>query len=379
MPNGKNIFEGGFLGLDNIGAFNRSLGPPGGGSLKEPDATGWMGMYCLNCLQIALELAEEDPVYEDMATKFFEHFVYIGDAINNVADGSEGLWDKDLGFYYGLLITPEKAHIRMEHQDSMVGLVPLFAVATNEAHVSGNFLDYRRRFRWFEENRPEMLCEVADLNAPGMGNRILLALVSKRKLEQIMEKMLDETQFLSSFGIRSVSKLLSTHPFSIKLGNKECTLDYEPAESTTNLFGGNSNWRGPIWFPLNYLLIESLQKFDYYYGDSLKVECPTGSGNKMNLWEVSAEISHRMINIFLKDENGRRPVYGEIKKLQEDPHWRDYVYFHEYFHGDNGSGLGASHQTGWTGIVAKMIHQYGKYVLQHDLPRTIEKSKIGFL
>lgn len=377
--NGRNVFEGGFLGLDNIGAFDRSLEPPMGGSLKQPDATGWMGMYCLNCLQIALELAYEDPTYEDMATKFFEHFVYIGDAINNAADGSEGLWDRDLGFYYGLVITPEGMRIRMEHQDNMVGLVPLFAVATNEGQETGGFIEYRRRFRWFVENRPEMLCEIADLNSPGMEHRILLALVSKRKLERIMEKMLDETQFLSSYGIRSVSKKLAETPFSIKLGNKEFTLDYEPAESTTSLFGGNSNWRGPIWFPLNYLLVESLQKFDYYYGDSFKVECPKGSGKKMNLWDVSVEISHRLINIFLKDENGCRPVYGQIKKFQEDPHWREYVYFHEYFHGDNGSGLGASHQTGWTGIVAKMIHQYGKYVLQHDLPRTIEKNKIGHL
>lgn len=376
---GRNVFEGGFLGLDNIGAFDRSLGPPAGGALEQPDATGWMGMYCLNCLQIALELAHEDAVYEDMATKFFEHFVHIADAINNIQDDSGGLWDKKLGFYYGLLVMPNGEVIRMQHQDNMVGLIPLFAVATNEATTAGAFPNYRRRFRWFVENHPEMLHDVADLNAPGLDNRILLAFATKGKLERILEKMLDENQFFSPHGIRSVSKSLENNPFKIQLGGKEFVLDYEPAESKTPLFGGNSNWRGPVWFPLNYLLIESLQKFHYYYGDSLKVECPVGSGKMLNLWEVSAEISHRMIGIFLKDENGHRPVYGGCEKFQSDPHWRDYICFYEYFNGDNGAGLGASHQTGWTALVAKMIHQYGKFMLEHATPGEIESSKIGLI
>jgi hypothetical protein len=375
---GRNIFEGGFLGLDNIGAFDRSLGPPNGGALEQPDATGWMGMYCLNCLQIALELASKDPVYEDIATKFFEHFVNIADAINNVTGQEEGLWDKEHGFYYSLIVMPDGKLIRMV-QDSMVGIIPLFAVGTNEANISSEFPNYRKRFRWFIENRPELLHNIADLEKYGAENRVLLAFANKTKLARLMEKVLDEEQFLSPHGIRSVSKRLKKEPFSINLGGKEFRLDYEPAESTTPLFGGNSNWRGPIWFPLNYLLIESLQKFHYYYDDTLKVECPVGSGKMANLWDVSSEISRRLISIFLKDENGRRPLYGGIEKFQNDPHWKDYILFHEYFHGDNGAGLGASNQTGWTGLVAKMIHQYGKYALQHVPPKLVEEQNIGYV
>lgn len=375
---GRNIFEGGFLGLDNIGAFDRSLAPPSGGVLEEPDATGWMGMYCLNCLQIALELAIKDPVYEDIATKFFEHFVYIADAINNVTGQAEGLWDKESGFYYSILVSPDGKIIRLR-QDSIAGIVPLFVVGTNESSNPNLFPNYRKRFQWFIENRPELLRNIADLTKLGEEGRILLAFANTIKIEKMMHKILDETQFLSSFGVRSVSKHLAKEPFIITLNGKEFRLDYEPAESTTPLFGGNSNWRGPIWFPLNFLLIESLQKFHYYYDDTLKVECPVGSGKMANLWDVSAEIVHRLINIFLKDKNGRRPVYGNIEKFQTDPHWRDYILFHEYFNGDNGKGLGASNQTGWTGLVAKLIHQHGKYTMQHIPPKQIEKIKIGKL
>lgn len=373
---GRNIFEGGFMGLDNIGAFDRSLEPPTGGFLEQPDATGWMGMFCLNCLQIALELAIQDDVYEDIATKFLEHFFYIAHAINSVTGQDEGLWDSKHGFYYGLLITPNGQSIRM-YQDNMAGIVPLFAVATNASNVMNDFPNYRRRFKWFIENRPDMLKNIASLEKRGEKERILLAFASKDKLAAILKKILDEQQFFSPFGIRSVSKGLEKKPFIIYLNGKEFLLDYEPAESTTPLFGGNSNWRGPIWFPLNYLLIESLQKFDYYFGDSLKVECPAGSGKMMNLWDVSAEIGHRLIQIFLKDEQGRRPLYGNIKKFQTDPHWKDYILFHEYFHGDNGAGLGASNQTGWTGLVAKLIHQHGKFMYEKVAPSVIEKAHIG--
>lgn len=373
---GRNIFTGGFLGLDNIGAFDRSMTPPAGGILEQPDATGWMGMYCLNCLQIALELAKKDHVYEDIATKFFEHFVYIADAINNVTGEAEGLWDIDSGFYYGLLIMPDGKKMRLR-QDNMAGIIPLFVVGTNESHTPNLFPKYRERFRWFIEHRSEMLHNIADLQKLGTEERILLAFANEKKLVKVLKKVLDEDQFLSPYGIRSVSKRLEKEPFVIFLNGKEFKLDYEPAESTTPLFGGNSNWRGPVWFPLNFLLMESLQKFHYYYGDTLKTECPIGSGNMLNLWDVSMVMSRRLINIFLKDEKGRRPVYGGIGKFQNDPHWKDYILFHEYFHGDNGAGLGASNQTGWTGLVAKLIYQYGKYVLQHEPAGVIEEEKIG--
>lgn len=373
---GRNIFEGGFLGLDNIGAFDRSLSPPAGGYLEETDATGWMGMYCINCLEIALELAEKDAVYEDIATKFFEHFVYIADAINSVETASDGLWDSKDGFYYGVVVYPNGFILRLK-EDNMTGIIPLFAVGTNTASIAQKFPHYRSRFQWLVKNRPDLLHHIADLNKRGIEERILLAFANSIKITKILVKVLDEKQFLSPYGIRSVSKRLQKEPFSVNLGGREFRLDYEPAESTTPLFGGNSNWRGPIWFPLNFLFIESLQKFHYYYGDNLQVEFPTGSGKMANLWEISSDLSFRLINIFLKDKEGRRAVYGGIEKFQSDPYWRDYILFHEYFHGDNGAGLGASNQTGWTGLVAKLIHQYGKYKFQHVSPTLIEEEKIG--
>jgi hypothetical protein len=375
---GRNIFEGGFLGLDNIGAFDRSLGPPTGGILQQPDGTGWMGMYCLKLLEIALELAEEDPVYEDMATKFFEHFVGIADAINSVTHHVQGLWDEEKGFYYGMLITPDGRIVRM-YQDSMAGIVPLFATATNESDMKKRFPGYRERFLWFVQNRSKMLHTIADLQNFGVKERILLAFADSSRLSLMLKKILDEEQFLSPYGIRSVSKRHADHPFIIKFGGKEFKLDYEPAESTGNLFGGNSNWRGPIWFPLNFLFVESLKKFHYYYGDSFKIEYPTGSGKMCSLWEISMEISNRLIKIFLRDENERRPVYGGIEKFQNDPHWRDYILFHEYFHGDNGAGLGASNQTGWTALVANMIHIYGESLSSHESPETIERAVLGYV
>ncbi len=374
---GRNIFEGGFLGLDNIGAFNRNEGPPGGGSLEQPDGTGWMGMYCINLLQIALELAADDPVYEDMATKFLEHFVYIADAINNTA-GQKGLWDEKLGFYYEQLTTKDGCAIKID-ENSIVGIVPLFAVATNHSKIHHLFPHYRERFKWLIENRPEYLKGAGDFRNFSSSGQLLISIVDSEKLKRILEKVLDEGQFLSPYGVRSLSRRLADHPYIFQLGKASFRLDYEPGESTTGLFGGNSNWRGPIWFPLNYLLIESLQKFDYYLGQDFKVELPSGSGHLAPLWEVASELSYRLIKIFLKDKNGYRPVYGKITKFQEDPHWRDYIFFHEYFHGDTGIGLGANHQTGWTGIIAKLIDQYGEYTLQNKPPQEYEGKRTGYL
>lgn len=367
---GRNIFEGGFLGLDNIGAFNRSMGPPTGGTLCQTDATGWMGMYALNLLQIALELSIENPVYEEMATKFFEHFLLIADAMNNIDGANNGLWDDQEGFYYGVLILPDGRRIQMK-ADTMLGVIPLYAVATSDAQSVHSFPEYRKRFQWIIDNRPNLIENIMELNQCSVNKPILISFASPDKLRSILVKVLDEKKFLSPYGIRSISKELGEHPFSLEIGGKRYTLDYEPAESTTPLFGGNSNWRGPVWFPLNYLLLESMQKFHYFLGDEFKIEHPTGSGNEMSIWEVTSDLSFRLIKIFLKDENGRRPVYGGIEKFQTDPHWRDYLLFHEYFHADNGAGLGASCQTGWTAIVAKMIHQYAEYAIHHKSPDRI--------
>lgn len=372
---GRNIFEGGFLGLDNIAVFNRTIGPPSGGTLHQTDGTAWMAMYALNLLQIALELAIENPVYEDMATKYFEHFLQIAAAMNNISGEIEGLWDQEKGFYYGLLFMPDGQRIQMTF-DTMVGVIPLFAVASRN-DAAHPFSAYRESFKWYIDHRPDLLNKVVELDKSDLNKPILLSLASPEKLRRILEKVLDENKLLSPHGIRSISKELGAHPFSLELNGQKYGIDYEPAESTTPLFGGNSNWRGPVWFPLNYLLIESLQQFYFYLGDDFKIECPQGSGNQMTIWDVATDLSARLIKIFLKDENGRRPVYGGIEKFQNDPHWRDYILFHEYFHGDNGAGLGASNQTGWTGIVAKMIHQHAKFA--HQKPDHIPRNKFGDL
>ena len=375
---GRNIFQGGFLGLDNISAFNRSMTPPTGGTLCQTDGTGWMGMYALNLLQIALELAIDNPVYEDMATKFFEHFLAIADAMNNIDGKNNGLWDEEKGFYYGMLILPDGQRIQMT-AETMLGVIPLYAVATSDASLTHPFPEYRKRFQWIIDNRPDLIENIMELKTLDVNKPILLSFASPDKLRRILEKVLDEDKLLSPYGIRSISKELGERPFVLELGGEQFILNYEPAESTTPLFGGNSNWRGPVWFPLNYLLIESLQKFDYFLGDAFKIEHPKGSGNRMSIWDVSSDLSLRLIKIFLKDEKGRRPVYGGMEKFQTDPHWKDYILFHEYFHGDNGAGLGASCQTGWTGIVAKMIHQYGEYALKKKPPEQIEKNRVGRL
>jgi hypothetical protein len=356
---GRNVFQGGFLGLDNIGVFDRSAPLPTGGHLEQSDGTSWMGMYCLNMLAIALELASEDPAYEDVASKFFEHFVYICEAINDLGGEGISLWDSQDGFYYDVLHpgqgTPFPLKVR-----SMVGLIPLFAVETLDSTVLDKLPGFKRRLQWFMENRPA-LSEHLETQTTADG-RVLrfLSLVNRDRLRQVLRYMLDEQEFLSPYGVRALSRYHLDHPYTLNMNGAEYRVRYEPAESSTGLFGGNSNWRGPIWFPVNYLLIESLQKFHYYLGDAYTVEFPTGSGQKLSLWEVAAEISRRLSHIFLQGGDGRRPVYGGTETFQQDPHWQELIPFYEYFHGDNGAGIGASHQTGWTGLVAKLLQQSGE-------------------
>jgi hypothetical protein len=356
---GKNVFQGGFLGLDNIGVFDRSAPLPTGGHLEQSDGTSWMGMYCLNMLAIALELARENPAYEDVASKFFEHFVFIAHAMHNRGGEEISLWDEEDGFFYDVLHVPGGDHYPLKVR-SMVGLIPLFAVETLEPEVVDRLPGFTRRMQWFIENRPEFREHVETLEKPGGGVRRLLSIVSRDQLPKVLRYLLDETEFLSPFGIRAVSQYHRTQPYILQVHGTAHRVDYEPAESSTGLFGGNSNWRGPLWFPVNYLLIESLQKFHHFYGDSLKIPFPTGAVEVLSLWDVSAELSRRLTRLFLRDGNGRRPVYGSTEKFQQDPHWRNLLLFYEYFHGDNGAGIGASHQTGWTALVAKLLQQSGE-------------------
>jgi Mannosylglycerate hydrolase MGH1-like glycoside hydrolase domain len=355
---GRNVFQGGFLGLDNIGVFDRSAPLPTGGHIEQSDGTSWMGMYCLNMLAIALELARENSAYEDVASKFFEHFVYICDAMNNLGGENIALWDAKDGFYYDVLHMSDGRRFPLKVR-SMVGLIPLFAVETLDPTVVDGLPGFKRRMQWFIENRPK-LGENIEMQSTDDGPRRFLSLVNRHRLKRVLGYMLDESEFLSPYGIRAISRYHLDHPYTMPVNGMEYRVDYEPAESSTGLFGGNSNWRGPIWFPVNYLLIESLQKFHFFLGDNYKIECPTGSGHSANLWEIAGEISQRLTRIFLQDANGRRAVFGGTEKFQTDPHWRDLIPFHEYFHGDNGAGIGASHQTGWTALVAKLIQQYGE-------------------
>jgi hypothetical protein len=357
---GNNVFQGGFLGLDNIGVFDRSAALPTGGHIDQSDGTSWMAMYCLNMLAIALELAKTNPVYEDIATKFFEHFLYIADAINHIGEEESSLWNEEDGFYYDVLHLPNGEQTALKVR-SMVGLIPLFAVETIEPETLNLLPNFKKRLEWFIQNRPDLRQNVACMETRGLGARRLLAIVSQDKLRKILQKMLDETEFFGDYGIRAVSKYHGEHPYTFDVNGSQFRVDYEPAESSSGLFGGNSNWRGPVWFPVNFLLIESLQKFHHYLGDDFKIECSTGSGNWLTLWEVASELSQRLICIFLKNSDTRRPVYGSTDKFQNDSNWRDLILFYEYFHGDNGAGIGASHQTGWTGLVAKLIQQYGEY------------------
>jgi Mannosylglycerate hydrolase MGH1-like glycoside hydrolase domain/Glycosyl hydrolase family 63 C-terminal domain len=358
-PDGMNVFQGGFLGLDNIGVFDRSQPLPTGGHLEQSDGTSWMGMYCLNMLAIALELAREDPAYEDVASKFFEHFVYIAHAINVHGTDGIALWDEEDGYFYDAIHLPNGQQHYLKVR-SMVGLIPLFAVETLEPEIIAGLPGFQRRMQWFLDNMPEFASRVDSSQSSPLGVRRLLSLVDRTQLVRIMDYMLDPNEFFSPHGIRALSKYHTAHPYVLAINGSEHRVDYEPAESQTALFGGNSNWRGPVWFPMNFLMIESLQKFHHYYGDDFRVACPAGSGKQLTFWEVAAEISRSLTRIFLRDAGGRRPLYGQQEKFQNDPLWRDLILFYEYFHGDLGAGLGASHQTGWTGLVAKLLEQSGE-------------------
>ena len=357
---GMNIFQGGFLGLDNIGVFDRSAPLPTGGYIEQSDGTSWMAMYTLNLLAIALEIAKTEPCYEDVASKFWEHFIYIANAMSHRGHDGVGLWNQEDGFFYDVLRLPDGQHFPMKIR-SMVGLIPLFAVETLEPELLERLPDFKRRLEWFVENRTDLTENLACMTIPGRGNRRLLSIANADQLRSILKYMLDEAEFLSQYGIRAVSRFHHEHPYVLSVNGMEHRVDYQPGESTTGLFGGNSNWRGPIWFPVNFLLIESLQKFHHYLGPDFQVEFPTGSGHKLNLWQVAAELSRRLSDIFLRDANGSRPVFANQEKFQSDPHWRDLILFYEYFHGDSGAGVGANHQTGWTGLVTKLLQQSGEF------------------
>ena len=353
---GANIFEGGFLGLDNIGIFDRSAPLPTGWTLEQSDGSAWMGMYCLNMLKIALQLSLLNSCYEDIASKFFEHFLYISDAINH-HEGS-GLWDEEDGFYYDRLRLPgtEDKLLRVR---SLVGLVPLFATDTIEQQSIDRHPGFKKRMQWFIENRKDLTEGLASMTQGGLEQRRLLSVVNRERLERMLRRLFDESEFLSPYGIRSVSRYHAAHPYELQLDGHNFRIAYEPAESESGTFGGNSNWRGPIWFPMNYLIIETLQRLDHYYGASLTVEFPTGSGKRISVCQAAQLLSVRLAQIFLRDEKGRRPVDGNSRMLQEDPNFNNYTLFYEFFHGDTGKGLGANHQTGWTGLIAKLLQQNG--------------------
>ena len=358
---GMNVFQGGFLGLDNIGLFDRSAPLPTGGHLEQSDGTSWMAMYALNLLAMAMELAMHDPAYEDVASKFWEHFLNIAHAMGGGSlHGGRGhnLWDEEDGFFYDVLHLPDDSRRPMKIR-SLVGLIPLLAVQTLEPDVLRQLEGFHRRLEWFVDHRPDLIASVACMRTRGHQERRLLSIVDGTQLRRVLRVMLDEREFLSPCGIRALSQVRRDHPYLLQVNGAEYRVEYEPAESTTGLFGGNSNWRGPIWFPINFLLIEALQKFHHYFGDSYQVECPTGSGRMVTLWEVAADLSRRLTRIFLNDGAGRRPVFGSVEVFQRDPYWHDLIPFHEYFHGDTGAGLGASHQTGWTALVAKLLQQSG--------------------
>ncbi len=356
---GRNVFQGGFLGLDNIGPFDRSKPLPEGAYLAQSDGTSWMAVYALNMLAIAIELAKTDPVYQDTASKFFEHFLIIADAMNSLDREQCGMWDPDDEFYYDQLYVGDD-RIPMKVR-SAVGIIPLLAVET----IAGGGLDtlpeLKKRVQWFLTHRPKLAANVARMDVGGTRERRLLAICNPDRLRAILRRIFDENEFLSPHGVRALSRYHRDHPYVLDLGGQQFRVDYEPAESTSGVFGGNSNWRGPVWFPLNYLLIEALQKFHYYLGDDYLIEFPTGSGTMLTLWQIATELSHRLVNLFRRGLDGRRPFNGSSDVLQTDPAWRDRLLFYEYFDGDTGEGLGASHQTGWTGLVAKLIDQLAAY------------------
>jgi hypothetical protein len=353
--NGNNIFQGGFLGMDNIGVFDRNAKLPTDGFIEQSDGTSWMAMFTLNMLRISLELSKENPVYQNMATKFFEHFLYIAGAMTNVANEGINLWDDEDEFFYDVLHTADHSRMKLKVR-SMVGLIPLFAVEVLDEELFQANPEFTIRLEWFLKYRPDLANLISRWEQRGFHKRHLLSLLRGHRMKKLLKRMLDKQEFLSDFGIRALSKMHEQHPFVFRTNGHTFSAHYVPGESDSSMFGGNSNWRGPIWFPVNFLLIESLQRFHHYYGDDFKVEHPTGSGNMLTLHEIADDLSARLVRIFKRGKDGRRPVNGNYKLLDEDPHFKKYINFYEYFHGDNGRGVGASHQTGWTGLVAKLIH-----------------------
>jgi hypothetical protein len=360
-PQGRNVFAGGFLGLDNIGVFDRSAPLPTGGSLEQADGTAWMAFYCQNMLEIALILAQHDEQYEDDAFKFLQHFMWIAYAMDRIGESHDEMWDEADGFFYDVLRLPDGSATRLKVR-SMVGLLPLCACTMFEPELLAEHPRLADLIRLFRERHPEVVAQVAPTEAGYIGERgrRLLSPLSKTRLERVLRYLLDENEFLSPYGVRSLSRYHKDHPFVFHVGGQAHSVSYLPAESNTGMFGGNSNWRGPVWMPVNALIVRGLLNLYQFYGDSFTVECPTGSGKRMTLFEVAREISRRLSNIFLRDASGRRAVYGGSARFQEDPHWRDLILFYEYFHGDNGAGLGASHQTGWTGVIARLLDLFGR-------------------
>ena len=368
----NNIFEGGFLGLDNIGIFDRSKPLPTGGHIEQADGTAWMAMYSLNMLKLSLELSLINPNYQSMACKFFEHFHYIAAALNSLGDEDYSLWDEKDGFFYDVLHLPNGETRRLK-TNSMVGLIPLFAVETLKSEAYEKLPEFKKQVDYFLKNRSDLTQFVSKLDEPGVENRRLLCMLRRFRMKKVLHRMLDETEFLSDYGVRSLSKIHKEHPFTYPLNGHVFAISYEPGNSESALFGGNSNWRGPVWFPVNYMIIESLLKYHIYYGDDFKIEYPTNSGTFLTIEQVAAEIGIRLINLFKKNSEGKRPIYNNYPKLQNNPAFNDQILFYEYFHGDNGSGLGAGHQTGWTGIIADMIYKFGFYEqsrLKSSIPNT---------
>lgn len=373
--NGNNIFEGGFLGLDNIGVFDRNTPLPDGEHLEQSDGTSWMAMFALNMMRIALELALYNKVYEEMAIKFFEHFLAIANSLANMGDECFSLWDNEDEFFYDALSFGEKDHMYLKIR-TIVGLIPMFAVEVIDDEMIENLPNFKKRMQWILDNKPELAALVSHWEVKGEDSKHLLSLLRGHRLKRLLHRMLNPEEFLSDFGVRALSKEYEMNPFSLHLNGKDYIVKYTPAESDSRLFGGNSNWRGPVWFPINFLIIESLQRFFFYYSPDFLVECPTGSGNYLNLDEIADELSKRLSNIFLKDKNGNRPFNGQYPRFQSDPDFKDYILFYEYFHGDNGRGVGASHQTGWTGLIAKILMpRYSKKKIAESETEMPDKKK----
>jgi hypothetical protein len=364
-PEGNNVFEGGFLGLDNIGVFDRNTKLPNGAHLEQSDGTSWMAMFCLNMLAIAVELAKEDPVYGDVASKFFEHFIYISDAMNNLGDENSELWNERDGFYYDVLHLEDKRNIPVKVR-SMVGLIPLFAVETVEEKWLDHLPELKKRTAWFLENRADLTGDIAVCSSRAEKIAAFWQSSIKKNCEAFCVICWRKTNFYPITASARFRAFTERIRIVLKSKARNTQVRLRTGESTTEMFGGNSNWRGPVWFPMNFLLIESLQKFDFYYGDNFKIEFPTGSERMLTLWEISQELSKRLSNIFLKDADGNRAVFGNAEKFQQDEHWRDHLLFYEYFHGDRGAGLGASHQTGWTGLIGKLLQQIGEYAVEES-------------